>query len=60
MYFQIYRSAIKNKVLDKMTLISNGIDEVRRNATMYIDLSNNGGSGIERINTYSGRGNNQS
>ena len=45
-----------------MTLIQNGIDEVRRNVTMYIDQNNNGASGmdgewIDRINGFAGRNN---
>ena len=56
---QVYHSAIKSKVLDKMTLIQNGVDDIRRNATMYINPTNNGGSGIhdEVTNSSAGRNN---
>jgi hypothetical protein len=40
----MYRSAIQSGILDKMTFVKNGVDHIRRNATMNIDKSNNGGS----------------
>ena len=51
--FQMYHSAIKSKVLDKITFVQNGIDESRQLATLAIDPINNGGSGV-MTNTNSG------
>ena len=45
--FQMYRSAAKSEILNQMTFIQNGIDEVRRTAYMTIDKANNGGSFVE-------------
>jgi len=43
----MYRSAEKSGILDYMTFVQNGVDEVRRKASMNIDNSNNGGSFVE-------------
>ena len=43
----MYRSAEKSGILDYMTFVQNGVDEVRRQASMNIDNSNNGGSFVE-------------
>ena len=37
-------------VLDKMVFIQNGMDEIRRNITMHIDVDNNGGSFVDLDN----------
>ena len=39
-------------VLDKMVFIQNGIDEIRRNITMHIDVDNNGGSFVDLDNSH--------
>ena len=46
----MFRSAMKSDILDKMTFVQNGVDEVRRNARMSIDEANNGGSFVELEN----------
>ena len=38
-------------VLDKMVFIQNGMDEIRRNITMHIDVDNNGGSFVDLDNS---------
>ena len=43
----MYRSAEKSGILDYMTFVQNGVDEVRRQASMHIDNSNNGGSFVK-------------
>ena len=43
----MYRSAEKSGILDYMTFVQNGVDEVRRTASMTIDNTNNGGSFVE-------------
>ena len=43
----MHRSAKKSGILDYMTFVQNGVDEVRRKASMNIDHSNNGGSFVE-------------
>ena len=43
----MYRSAKKSDLLDKMTFVQNGIDNVRRTAIMKIDKTNKGGSFVE-------------
>lgn len=40
-------SAEKSGILDYMTFVQNGVDEVRRKASMNIDHSNNGKSFVE-------------
>ena len=39
--FQIYKSAMKSNLTDKIVLVQNGIDEVRRNATTGVQQNNN-------------------
>ena len=39
-------------VLDKMVFIQNGMDEIRRNITMNIDVDNNGGSFVDLDNSF--------
>ena len=39
-------------VLDKMVFIQNGMDEIRRNITMHIDVDNNGGSFVDLDNSH--------
>ena len=48
---------MKSKVSDRITLVQNGIDSTRGNATMYINPKNNGGSGINRMDNNSHSGN---
>ena len=43
----MYRSAIQSDILERMTFVQNGIDNVRRTAMMTIDKANNGGSFVE-------------
>ena len=39
-------------VLNKMVFIQNGMDEIRRNITMNIDVDNNGGSFVDLDNPF--------
>ena len=43
----MYRSANASGILDKMKFIQNGVDEVRRNTTIKVDMHNNGGSFVK-------------
>ena len=45
-HLQMFHSAIKSKVLDKITFVQNGIDEIRQDATMAVNPINNGGSAV--------------
>ena len=47
----MYRSASASGILDKITFIQNGVDEVRRSAVISVDNSNNGGSSVRLPNT---------
>ena len=42
-------------VLDKMVFIQNGMDEVRRNITMHIDMDNNGGSFVDLDSSFTSK-----
>ena len=54
--FQMYHSAQKSNMLDKMTFVQNAIDETRRTAHMSIDRTNNGGSFVELSPNVGGKG----
>ena len=43
----MHRRVEKLGILDCMSFVQNGIDEVRRKASMNIDKYNNGGSFVE-------------
>ena len=47
---RMFRSALKSNVLDKLTFVQNGIDDIRRSTYMDIDRLNNGGSFISLTN----------
>ena len=46
----MYRSATKSDILDQMTFIQNGVDAIRRNATMAVSKTNNGESFVDLEN----------
>ena len=48
----MFRSSMLSGVLDKMVFIQNGMDEIRRNITMNIDVDNNGGSFVDLDNSF--------
>ena len=52
-HVQMYRSAESSEILDRMTFVQNGVDIVRRNTTITIDKTNNGGSFVELENVKS-------
>ena len=52
-HVQMYRSADSSEILERMTFVQNGVDIVRRNTTITIDKTNNGGSFVELENVKS-------
>ena len=52
-HVQMYRSADSSEILERMTFVQNGVDIVRRNTTIIIDKTNNGGSFVELENVKS-------
>lgn len=50
----MYTSAIKSGIQDNITFIKNGVDNIRRMATMYRDDTFNNGGSYVAINEFQG------
>ena len=50
----MYYSATMSGILRNVIFIQNGIDEIRRNITMHIDINNNGGSFVDLHSSLTG------
>ena len=49
----MYISAMKSGIAKRITFIQNGVDSIRRNATMLVNQENNGGSHVA-MNNFTG------